>query len=178
MSMTIAKAIPTKQILISAIIIGMGAGVTAHMVKPLPEQAKSNSSIRIADEDRDKVNEDATPGQAETTPVAETPAETTTNPVTEPEAPTEPETQPQTYKWAAEMNAAGIAAADHGYATDMVLEDFGWRMTVREKPLWHLARQTQGTLTEQLAQVNKYVEVRYEGSWATAHGEYVSKGNF
>jgi hypothetical protein len=182
MSMKMKKVIPTKLILISAVLIGIGAGATAHMVKPLkPEQANDNASIRIAVEDRDKVNEQAIPGQVQTAPeapVAEAPAETTTNPVVGPEAPVEPEAQPRTYKWAAEMNAAGIAAADHGYVTDMVLEDSGWRMMVREKPIWHLARQTQGTLIEQLTQVNNYVEVRYAGSWAAAHSEYVSRGNF
>lgn len=181
--MKIKKVIPTKLILISAVIIGIGAGATAYMVKPLkqPNQAKGNASIRVADEDRHKVNEQAIPGQVQAAPeapVAESPTETTTNPVAGPEAPVAAETTPQTYKWAAEMNAAGIAAADHGYVTDMVLEDFGWRVVMRDKSVWHLARQTQGTLVEQLVQVNKYVEVRYAGSWVAAHSEYVSKGNF
>ncbi|MDP9694481.1 UNVERIFIED_ORG: type IV secretory pathway VirB10-like protein [Arthrobacter globiformis] len=180
--MKIRKQLAAKTILISAIIMGMGAGATAYMVKPLkPAQDKGNASIQIADEDRDKINQKAVPGKVsapEAPVVAEKPAETTTSPVAEPEAPVEPETKPQTYKWADEMNAAAIAAADHGYVTDMVLEDFGWRVVMRDKPVWHLARQTQGTLTEQLVQVNKYVEARYAGSWAAAHGEYVSKGNF
>jgi hypothetical protein len=178
--MKIKKVLPTKSILISAILIGIGAGATTYMVNP-PEQANDNASIRIADEDRDKVNETGIPIQVETvpeTPVVQAAAETTTNPSTDAEAPTAPAAQPQTYKWSAEMNAAGIAPADHGYVTDMVLEDFGWRMAVREKPVWQLARQTQGTLTEQLVQVNKYVEVRYAGSWAAAHTDYMSKGNF
>lgn len=180
MSMKLKKAFPTKTILISAILIGIGAGATTYMVNP-PEQANDNASIRIADEDRDKVNETGTPIQVETAPekpVAETPTETTTNPPAEPEAPTAPPAQPQTYKWSAEMNAAGIAPADHGYATDMVLEDSGWRMMVRERPIWHLARQTQGTLTEQLSQVNQYVEVTYNGDWAAAHAKYVAVRNF
>jgi hypothetical protein len=142
--------------------MGMGAGATAYMVRPLkPAQDKGNASIQIADEDRDKINQEAVPGNVsapEAPVVAAKPAETTTSPVTEPEAPVEPQAKPQTYKWAAEMTAAGIAAADHGYVTDMVLEDSGWRLVMRDKTVWHLARQTQGTLTEQLIQVNKYVE--------------------
>lgn len=183
--MKIEKAIPAKVIFISAIIIGMGAGATAHMVKPLEkvqDKDKGNASIRIADEDKDKINEHAVPGKAaeaiQEAPIKEKPAEATAEPVVEPEAPVEAETKPQTYKWSAEMTAAGIAAADQGYVTDMVLEDFGWRVVMREKPVWHLARQTHGTLTEQLIQVNKYVGARYEGSWAAAHAEYVAKGNF
>lgn len=182
MSIKIKKVIPTKLILISATIIGMGAGATAYMVKPLEKQHdKGNASIRIADEDKSKINPDAVPGETEAiqeAPVAQEPAETTTSPVIGPEAPVEDETQPQTYKWAAEMTAAGIDTADHGYATEMVLEDFGWRVVMREKPVWHLARQTHGTLTEQLVQANKYVEARYDGSWADAHQAYLSMGNF
>jgi hypothetical protein len=183
MSMNLKKEISTKLILMGAIVIGISAGVTAHMVKPLEkDQDKGNASIRIADEDKDKINQKAIPGAVESAPAApvaaEVPAETTTSPTAEPEARVEPETQPQTHKWSAEMTAAGIASADHSFAGDMVLEDYGWRMVMREKPVWHLARQTQGSLTEQLVQVNKYVEVRHSGSWAAAHAQYVSTGNF
>lgn len=183
MSINLKKEIPTKLILTGAIVVGISAGVTAHMVKPLEKvQDKGNASIRIADEDKDKINQKAVPGVVESAPAApiaaEVPTETTTSPTAEPESPTEPETQPQTYKWSAEMTAAGITAADHGFATDMVLEDYGWRMVMREKPVWHLARQTQGTLTEQLTQVNKYLAVRHSGSWAAAHAQYLSTGNF
>lgn len=180
--MKIRKQISAKPMLISAAIVGMGAGVIADMVKPLEKQHdKGNASIRIADEDKDKINQDAVPGETKAiqeAPVVPAPAKTTKSPVTEPEAPVEAQTRPQTYKWAAEMSAAGIDVADHGYVTDMVLEDFGWRMVMREKPVWHLARQTQGTLTEQLVQVSKYVEVRYVGVWAAAHAEWLSTGHF
>lgn len=178
--MKIPKRTSVKTILISAIVLGIGAGATLYMIEE-PEEQPDNSSIQIRLEEPQPEPvvtpsvDDVEPSEPVSEPVVN---ETTTNPT--PPAPTQPSApeQPQTYLFADEMEAAGIEEADFNYVTEMVLDTNGWRLAHRGKPVWHKAHQTPGTLTERLAQVNKYVTVMYEASWTKAHEAYVSTGNF
>ncbi|MFJ6416497.1 hypothetical protein [Paeniglutamicibacter sp. NPDC091659] len=177
--MKLPKRFPTKLILISAAIIGMGAGATTYMVQQ-QEPREEQLAIRVTSGAVDPADTSA-PNEpvleAAEAPVVE---ETVTNPSPTVEEQPAPAEQSQTYAFAAEMAAAGISEADFGTVTTMTLDQSGWRLMQRsgDKPVWRLAQQTRGTLTEQLQQVNHYVQVTYGGSWSAAHDSYVNRGNF
>ena len=171
-----------KPLLISAVTVAvLGAGVIVYMnqEQPKPEE---NRAVQVEARDPNTVThvstsenpkpEDTPPVVVEPAPIVPEPA-----PTPAPEAST-PVQQTEPYVFGAEMAAAGIAEADYGYVTDMVLDAQGWRTFQRDKPAWHLARRTQGTLTEQLSQVKLYVEVNFGGDWAAAHAKYVAVGQF
>lgn len=178
--MRLLKRFPIKLTVISAAIILAGAGVTTYMAQqPQPTQKPTAKSVQIKVEQPQDQAEDAVPVTVVEGPAAPVDTKTTIDPSAQSNAATAPDTQP-TYKFADEMAANGIAESDYGYVTDMVLDTYGWRMAQRypDKPLWHLARQTRGDLTEQLRQVNFYVSKFYEGSWSRAHETYVQTRNF
>ncbi|NHW45939.1 hypothetical protein HAV21_03380 [Paenarthrobacter sp. MSM-2-10-13] len=168
-----------KPLLISAVTAAIiGAGVITYMnqEQPKPEE---NQAVQIQARDSSAVTHESTsdsPQPQDTQPVAVEPAPIVAEPVPTPSpAPVE---QAELYVFAAEMAAAGFAEADYRYVNEMVLDAQGWRTFQRDKPVWHLARRTQGTLTEQLSQVKLYVQVNYGGDWAAAHSKYVTVGNF
>ncbi|MDQ0869011.1 hypothetical protein QFZ70_001484 [Arthrobacter sp. V1I9] len=168
-----------KPLLISAVTVAvLGAGVIIYMnqEQPKPEE---NQAVQIQAREPSAVTHESTsdrPQPQDTPPVVVEPAPIVTEPA--PTPPPAPVQQLEPYTFAAEMAAAGIAEADYGYVTDMVLDAQGWRTFQRDKPVWHLARRTQGTLTEQLSQVKLYVEVNFGGDWAAAHAKYVTVGQF
>lgn len=82
---------------------------------------------------------------------------------------------PQTYAFAAEMNAAGIPAPNHGQATEMLLDASGWRTQGHQ---WQKAQsQASNDLVSALAYANSYV-VRNYGDWPTAYSLWINAGNF
>ncbi|MET4003875.1 hypothetical protein ABIB48_002613 [Arthrobacter sp. UYCu511] len=177
--MKLPKRFPTQLILISATILGIGAGATLYMVQET-QPAEEKSSLIVKQDPLPPIQY-AEPSK----PVLEAPAassvnDTTTNPSTNPEAPESPTVQPQAHKFAAEMAAAGISESDFGIVEQLVLDNNGWRVYSAnpDQPIWRLARQTKGELTSQLKDVVLYVQVTYDGSWSAAQDSYVNRGNF
>lgn len=168
-----------KPLLISAVTVAfLGAGVIIYMnqEQPKPEE---NRAIHVEARDPSTVTHVTTsdnPQPEDTPAVVVEQAPIVAEPA--PTPPPAPVQQTEPYAFAAEMAAAGIAEADYGYVTDMVLDAQGWRTFQRDKPVWHLARRTQGTLTEQLSQVKLYIEVTYGGDWAAANSKYMTVGYF
>lgn len=177
--MKLPKRFPTKPILISATILGIGAGATLYMVQET-QPAEEKSSLIVRQDPITPVQfitPTETAGDAPATPAIE---ETNTNPSSNVDEQPVPPEQPQTHRFAAEMAAAGISEADFAMVEQLVLDNNGWRVYQRsaDLPVWRLAHQTQGELTSQLSDVTLYVEVTYGGSWSAAHDSYVKLGNF
>lgn len=118
--------------------------------------------------------------QAETLP-EQTKEETVVSPAPTPEAQSTssepaPAQAPVAYKWAAEMAAAGIAEADYGHVTALLLDDNGW--TGGNGFTWQKAHSVYGReLVYQLYYANRWI-ANYQGGWAEAHALVDKAGNF
>lgn len=164
--MKLPQRFPTKLILISATILGIGAGATLYMVNQ-PQPAEEKSSLIVRQDPIGPMQEAETVVDAPEAPVI---VEANTNPSSNTEAQPEPPVQPEAHRYAAEMAAAGISESDFVAVDALVLAPYGWRVlpTPENNFVWRLSHQTQGTLTEKLSQVKLYVEVTYEGSFQEA----------
>lgn len=102
----------------------------------------------------------------------------TVSPTATPVSTTAPAPTPVTYQWADDMAKAGIAPADYGFVTDMVLDSNGWRTSGPK--LWQKYNAPfggDGSLAAHIAYANRWV-LQYHGSWTAAHNLWVNAGNF
>ena len=165
-------------------VAGIITATMTHQQDPQPSQAHSVTVTEAALEPTKPVDTKPVDPETVEAPVAAEPVQTVTNPSPAPEAATAPVEQPRTYKYAADMAAAGIAESDYGYVTDMLLEeeaasDHGWRVVPQGgRAVWYRAmRAPEGTLSNKLDWANRYVFATY-GTWEVAHRQYVRAGNF
>lgn len=183
--MKLPKRFPTKLILISAAVIGIGAGATLYMVQePQSETSTSHNSVQPSNEVQsipveDQSMEQSVPVTSPEAPQTTEDLETNTNPPTESEtqetAPEEP-----AHAFAAEMTAAGIAPADFDTVDRLVLNPAGWRVIPFQDRTftWRMARQVQGSLTNKLEQLKAYVDYYYGGDFSKALETANLRGNF
>ena len=95
------------------------------------------------------------------------------------EEPVAPPVEPQTYKWADQMAAAGIAPEHYAFVTDMVLTDDGWRLFGNR--VWQGAGRAWAVCHSDLSlcitHANEWV-LRHHGSWEQANYIWNRAGNF
>lgn len=123
---------PTKQFLITAVLVTVSAGAIVVMGKGPVQKQDKQQAAQLRFDNPEAVTE------VKVAPNVELIHEAPTNvapvePPVEVAAPVEavdtsPTGQVETYKFAAELTAAGIAEPDHGYATEMLVDDQGWRV--------------------------------------------------
>ncbi|NQD42377.1 hypothetical protein [Glutamicibacter halophytocola] len=187
--MKLPKPIPTKLILTSALILGIGAGATLYMVQnPTEEQASQfEPVVLITEQQAPVVEETSTESIAKATLEAapeleaiETSTTSTQAAEGQESAPTEP--VEQEFPFAADMRAAGIEEKDFETVYALVLAPYGWRMmpTPENNFVWRLAYQLHNipTLEKKLASFKKYIELTYGGDFSKALETARTRGNF
>jgi hypothetical protein len=88
---------------------------------------------------------------------------------------------PVVYKWAAEMQEAGIAEENYGIVTEILLDENGWRKPDGSgEKIWRYSTSQigAGTLVGSLKFAQGWVADNYAGSWVDAQWRYVNSGNF
>lgn len=180
--MKLPKRLPVKTILISATVIGMGAGATLYMVQD--QEAELNKAIVSPQKHEIKAE-----GKPEVTsepvlPVQEAPAviEPTVNPTEAPNDVEEPVATPNSQLFANEMRSAGIEEKDFEAAYALFLNQVGWRLTPTPEHqfVWRLAFQLRPvpTLTEKLQSAKRYIDLTYGGDFNKALESVSTRGNF
>lgn len=176
--MKLPKRLPIKSILISATVIGMGAGATLYMVQE-EEPVLNNAQVSTQ---KPEPKPEVAPEPVVDVQEAPNVAQTTAN---LPEAPSdveEPVATPNSQIFANEMRAAGIEEKDFEAAYALFLNQVGWRLTPTPEHqfVWRLAFQLRPvpTLTEKLQSAKRYIDLTYGGDFNKALESVHTRGNF
>lgn len=180
--MKLPKRLPVKTILISATVIGMGAGASLYMVQE--QEPELNNAVVSTQRIESKAEGKADVSSEPVLVVQEEPEviEPTANPQEAPVVAQEPVATPNSQLFANEMRAAGIEEKDFEAAYALFLNQVGWRLTPTPEHqfVWRLAFQLRPvpTLTEKLQSAKRYIDLTYGGDFNKALESVHARGNF
>lgn len=172
------KILDKRNIVLSSVGIAMlsGAGVFAYNVnqpdKPLVSVAEEKEPEVASVEKVEKVKLEEPKleiTEKTTAPVAQIVQEP--DPVPQVEEPA-----PVTYKWAAEMEAAGISESDYGIVSQLVLDDNGWVRAGRNA--WYKGGEC-WMLYHNMVSCLKYADAEIKntaGTWQNASKRWLTIG--